>query len=108
MSAIASCVLGLVTHPEVLRKAQAEIDATVGSDHLPDFDDFDSLPYITAIAKETLRWRDVVPIGGCIFVFQPKIHHNNFIQPFLISLLLMMYIRAISFQLEPLWFQMPG
>jgi len=63
VSAIASCVLGLVTHPEVLKKAQAEIDAIVGLGHLPDFGDFDSLPYITAIAKETLRWRDVVPIG---------------------------------------------
>ncbi|KAF8218550.1 cytochrome P450 [Tricholoma matsutake] len=63
VSAIASCVLGLVTHPEVLEKAQAEIDAVVGLKQLPDFDDFDSLPYITAIAKETLRWRDITPIA---------------------------------------------
>ncbi|KAF8219321.1 cytochrome P450 [Tricholoma matsutake] len=63
VSAIASCVLGLVTHPEVLKKAQAEIDAMVGLNQLPDFDDFDCLPYITAITKETLRWRDVVPIA---------------------------------------------
>ncbi|KAF8231005.1 cytochrome P450 [Tricholoma matsutake] len=63
MSAIASCVLGLVTHPEVLEKTQAEIDAIVGLKQLPDFDDFDSLPYITAIAKETLRWRDITQIA---------------------------------------------
>jgi hypothetical protein len=98
----------LVTHPEVLEKAQAEIDAIVGSNHLPDFDNFDSLPYITAITKETLRWRDVVPIGGCIFILQPKTCYNDFIQPYLISLLLMMCIRAISFQLELLWSRMPG
>ncbi|KAF8218523.1 cytochrome P450, partial [Tricholoma matsutake] len=39
------------------------IDAVVGLKQLPDFDDFDSLPYITAIAKETLRWRDITPIA---------------------------------------------
>ena len=63
MSAIASCVLGLILHPDVLKKAQAEIDAVVGLNHLPDFGYFDSLPFITAIVKETLRWRDIVPIG---------------------------------------------
>lgn len=66
MSAIASCVLGLVTHPEVLKKAQAEVDAVIGLGRLPDFNDFDSLPYITAVTKETLRWRDVAPIGEFI------------------------------------------
>jgi Cytochrome P450 len=46
-----------------MKRAQAEIDAVVGLNQLPYFDYFDSLPYITAIAKETLRWRDVAPIG---------------------------------------------
>jgi len=63
MSAVASCILGLTIRPGVLKRAQAEIDAVVGLGRLPDFNDFDSLPYITAIAKETMRWRDVVPIG---------------------------------------------
>jgi cytochrome P450 len=52
-----------MTHPDVLKKAQAEIDAVVGLDRLPEFSDLDSLPYITAIVKETLRWRDILPIG---------------------------------------------
>ena len=51
----------------MLKKAQAEIDAIVGLNHLPDFHDFDSLPFITAIVKETMRWRDIVPIGELIF-----------------------------------------
>ncbi|PPQ87697.1 hypothetical protein CVT25_011464 [Psilocybe cyanescens] len=54
---------GLLDKPEVLRKAQQELDSVVKPGHLPDFDDEESLPYITAIAKETLRWRDVVPIA---------------------------------------------
>ncbi|KAF8877181.1 cytochrome P450 [Infundibulicybe gibba] len=41
----------------------AEIDSVVGRGHLPDFEDEDSLPFVTAIVKETLRWRDVVPIA---------------------------------------------
>ena len=60
---MASCILGLLDKPEVLAKAQRQLDAVVKPGYLPDFDDEDSLPYITAIVKETLRWRDVVPIG---------------------------------------------
>lgn len=31
--------------------------------HLLEFDDELALPYITVIVKETLQWRDIVPIG---------------------------------------------
>ena len=58
-----SCILGLLEHPEILKKAQAQIDSVVKPGHLPDLDDKPSLPYITAIVKEALRWRDVVPLG---------------------------------------------
>ncbi|KAH9478027.1 Cytochrome P450 monooxygenase 98 [Psilocybe cubensis] len=63
VSAVASCILGLLDKPEVIKKAQEELDRVVKPGHLPDFDDEESLPYITAIVKETLRWRDVVPIA---------------------------------------------
>jgi len=53
----------MVTHPEVQRKAQEEIDRVVGRDRLPDFDDKESLPYINAIYKEVARIRPVVPLG---------------------------------------------
>ncbi|KDR66571.1 hypothetical protein GALMADRAFT_80669 [Galerina marginata CBS 339.88] len=68
VSAIASCVLGLLDKPEVLKKAQEELDRVIKPGHLPDFDDEDSLPYITAITKETLRWRDVTPIAAPRFL----------------------------------------
>lgn len=35
----------MMAHPEVLEKAQKEIDAVVGSDRLPTFEDRSSLPY---------------------------------------------------------------
>ncbi|KAI0742101.1 cytochrome P450 [Daedaleopsis nitida] len=50
-------------HPEVQRKAQAELDVVVGPHRLPEHSDMASLPYITAIVKECLRWRNVAPIS---------------------------------------------
>ena len=53
----------MVLYPEVQRKAQAEIDAVVGKDRLPDFGDRPLLPYVTAVLEEALRWHPVVPLG---------------------------------------------
>ena len=56
--------LAMVKHPHVWKRAQAEIDAVVGTDRLPDFDDRSSLPYVDAIIREVLRWRPVLPLGA--------------------------------------------
>ena len=48
-------VLAMMLHPEVVMKAQAELDSVVGADRMPEFDDREHLPYINAIVKETLR-----------------------------------------------------
>ena len=53
----------MALHPEVQRKAQAELDEVVGKERLPDFDDLDSLPYVQAVLKELLRWQPVTPLG---------------------------------------------
>uniref|UniRef100_A0A8H7XX85 Cytochrome P450 n=1 Tax=Psilocybe cubensis TaxID=181762 RepID=A0A8H7XX85_PSICU len=63
LSAVGSCILAFLEYPETLKKAQAELDRVIKPGHLPDFNDYDSLPYITALTMETLRWRDVGPIG---------------------------------------------
>ncbi|OSD07446.1 cytochrome P450 [Trametes coccinea BRFM310] len=55
--------VAMALHPEVQRKAQAELDTVVGPQRLPDFGDRDSLVYINAIVKESLRWHNVVPLG---------------------------------------------
>jgi len=49
--------------PHVAKKAQEEIDAVVGTDRLPTFDDREHLPYIDALLKEVLRWNAVTPTG---------------------------------------------
>ena len=53
----------MTLYPEVQKKAQAEIDAVVGPNRLPDFHDRPTLPYINAIVKELTRWHLVVPLG---------------------------------------------
>jgi hypothetical protein len=55
--------LAMALYPEVQKKAQAEIDAVVGSNRLPNFYDRPSLPYINAVIKETARWNLVAPFG---------------------------------------------
>ncbi len=50
-------------YPDVLKKAHAELDAVVGPNRLPDFDDEKSLVYVSAIIKEAQRWIPAVPTG---------------------------------------------
>ncbi len=56
-------MLAMTLYPDVMRRAQGEIDNVVGRDRKPTFEDEDHLPYITAIVKEVLRWRPVAPLG---------------------------------------------
>ena len=49
--------------PEVVRKAQEEIDRVIGNDRLPTSMDRSNLPYIEAVVKEVLRWHPVAPMG---------------------------------------------
>ena len=55
--------MAIVNYPEVQAKAQAELDAAVGPDRLPEFVDRVNLPYINAVISELLRWQPVVPMG---------------------------------------------
>ena len=45
----------MTRHPQVLRKAQKEMDRVVGSDRLPDFSDRESLPYTESLIYEGIR-----------------------------------------------------
>ncbi|KAF4609105.1 hypothetical protein EYR40_001458 [Pleurotus pulmonarius] len=62
-SSLESFILVLLHYPEVQKKGQEEIDRVVGSDRLPTFEDYDSLPYIECVTQEILRWHPSVPIG---------------------------------------------
>ncbi|OBT97320.1 hypothetical protein VE01_04690 [Pseudogymnoascus verrucosus] len=52
-------------YPEWVKKARQELDSVLGdAKRLPDFDDWESLPYIRAVMKETLRWRPNMIASG--------------------------------------------
>ncbi|KAF8652305.1 hypothetical protein AX16_004463 [Volvariella volvacea WC 439] len=63
VAAILTGILGLVCYPDVLNKAQAEMDRVIKHGNLPDFNDRESLPYLTAVVKEILRWSPPSPMG---------------------------------------------
>ncbi|KAL5987207.1 hypothetical protein ACLOJK_041204 [Asimina triloba] len=53
----------LINHPDVVKKAQAEVDTHVGQDRNVDDSDIKNLPYIQAIVKETLRLYPPAPLA---------------------------------------------
>ncbi len=53
----------MTLYPNAQKKAQAELDAVVGTGRLPEFSDRTSLPYVGALVKELLRWHCGTPLG---------------------------------------------
>ncbi|KAF8183195.1 cytochrome P450 [Pholiota molesta] len=62
-SSIMVFFIAMITYPDVQKKAQDEVGRVVGSDRLPNYGDQASLPYVTAIMREVLRWQPHVPLG---------------------------------------------
>ncbi|KAF3446585.1 hypothetical protein FNV43_RR11765 [Rhamnella rubrinervis] len=52
----------LLNHPEVLKKAQMELDDCVGTDRLMDESDLARLPYLHSVVTETLRMYPAGPL----------------------------------------------
>ena len=52
---LSTWLLAMVLHPEVYAKAQAELDAVLGKERLPELDDRSSLPYLECVLKEVYR-----------------------------------------------------
>lgn len=50
-------------HPDVQRRAQAEIDRVIGKQRLPNIDDKNALPFTVALIKEVMRCSPVAPTG---------------------------------------------
>ncbi|KOS22826.1 Fumitremorgin C synthase [Escovopsis weberi] len=78
-TALNNIILACLLHPEVVRAAHEELDRVVGADRMPDFSDEPNLPYIRAIAKETLRWRASTKIGTCHATTQDDWYRGYFI-----------------------------
>ncbi|KAI3333014.1 cytochrome P450 [Ustulina deusta] len=72
-------LMAMVTHLDVQRRAQQEIDTVVGPNRLPQLEDMALLPYIRGCVKETLRW---MPTTALLVPYSPlkdDIYHNYII-----------------------------
>ncbi|KAJ7584619.1 cytochrome P450 [Mycena floridula] len=63
ITAVSHFLLAMMSHPEALARAQAEIDAVVGTDRLPTFSDRPHLVYCEALLLEVYRWGVPVPLN---------------------------------------------
>ncbi|KAI3598052.1 cytochrome p450 [Moniliophthora roreri] len=63
VSVLSTFLLAMLANPEAQKRAQAEIDSVVPPGELPRFSDEPSLPFVSAIVKEVLRWKPVTPLG---------------------------------------------
>ncbi|KAF2019858.1 cytochrome P450 [Aaosphaeria arxii CBS 175.79] len=80
-STLCSAFLALVTHPDTLAAAHAELDSVIGPSRSPTFDDEPHLPYIRALAKEVLRWRPVAVLGGTPHASTEDDHYEGYYIP---------------------------
>jgi len=71
--------LAMTLYQGVQKRAQAEIDRVVGGNRLPDFSDFDDLPYLEAMIKELLRWNAPAPLGTSHAVMEDDVYEGWFI-----------------------------
>ena len=63
VSALETFMLAMIYNPDLQKRGQAAVDAVIGTDRLPDFSDLYSIPFVTALMKESLRWKPVTPLG---------------------------------------------
>lgn len=52
----------IMNNPEVMRKAQQELEAVVGKENVVEESHIQKLPYLDAVMKETLRLHPVLPL----------------------------------------------
>jgi hypothetical protein len=79
VSVICSFFLFMTLYPEVQAKAQAEIDLVVGSSRLPEVEDQERLPYVTALINEVYRCGSVNPQGIAHRLRVDDVHDGYFI-----------------------------
>ncbi|KAI0633181.1 cytochrome P450 [Trametes polyzona] len=61
-SATLTFLLAMAKFPEVLKRAQAEVDGLTGGKRFPTMADRPKLPYVDAVLSEVLRWVSIAPV----------------------------------------------
>ncbi|KAK2755050.1 hypothetical protein FQN54_006578 [Arachnomyces sp. PD_36] len=77
---LSSFMLGILSNPEALKKAQKDVDRRCGADRSPGIDDIDSMPYIEACVREVLRWRPAVA-GGIPHMLTQTDQYKGYVFP---------------------------
>ena len=62
-AAILSFLKAMTCFPDVQKQAQSEMDAVMDAGRSPVWADYQQLPYLSGVVKETMRWR---PVGGLV------------------------------------------
>jgi cytochrome P450 len=74
-----NCIIGMLSNPDVVKKAHEELDRVVGDSRTPVFEDEMNLPYLRQIIKETLRWRPINKLGANHYATQDDWYEGWFI-----------------------------
>ncbi|KAF9022867.1 cytochrome P450 [Hymenopellis radicata] len=82
---ILTMIMAIVNHPEVQRRAQAELDEVVGRQRLPTFADRPKLPFIQAIILESFRWRPVTPLAMAHYSKADDVYDGYFVPAGMLS-----------------------
>ncbi|KAG5636390.1 hypothetical protein H0H81_008224 [Sphagnurus paluster] len=78
-SSLSAFIMAIILHPEYQAQAQAELDAVVGTQRLPEFNDRDSLPFLQCLIDETLRWFSPFPAGIPHLSMEDDVYKGMFI-----------------------------
>ncbi|RPD65443.1 cytochrome P450 [Lentinus tigrinus ALCF2SS1-7] len=79
ISSVSHFFLAMLQNPDILRKAQQEIDTVVGPSRLPTFSDRPNLPYVNAVVSETMRIACPVPLGLPRRITEDNVYKGMFI-----------------------------
>ncbi|KAF7346478.1 hypothetical protein MSAN_01875900 [Mycena sanguinolenta] len=71
--------VAMTLNPEVVKKAQNELDAVVGPGSLPGFEHRSALPYCEAVFREVFRWGPILPLGIPHAASEDDIYEGYFI-----------------------------
>ncbi|KAM5383743.1 hypothetical protein ACJZ2D_001732 [Fusarium nematophilum] len=74
-------IKAMMLYPDIQARAQQEIDRVVGSGRMPGWDDWDKLPYMRCIMKETLRWMPSTILGGMPHKLSKTDHYEGYTIP---------------------------
>ncbi|KAJ3575773.1 hypothetical protein NP233_g871 [Leucocoprinus birnbaumii] len=81
LATIRTFIFAMLLHPNVQKRAQQELDQLLATENrrLPEWNDRERLPYLTAVIREVLRWRPIAPITSPHTVTQDDEYKGYFI-----------------------------